>query len=202
MSTRVKKDFDFLAGVYFQQKFLLNVYSISLYFDITTESMADQQIAVERVKHLIEGCLTDCVFVNQKEKKIIEKLHDLNFRVSTLPDDPYDQIVTIALLSKVNAVVENRFECTNISLLSRLSDGVEFLFDIEENFGPFEEKGRWWNDSTMIISDIPISDKKDKIVKLKKQNNVDWQSVGLDWSKTKSKDLPDSGVVFFMDTDK
>lgn len=202
MSTRIKRDFDFLSGVYFNQKILMNAYAITLYLDILTESMVDQQIAIERIKYFVDECLNDCVFINQKEKKIIDKLLDLNLKVCTLPEDPYDQIITIALLTKFNAIVENRFECGAINLKSILSDGVEFLFDVEENLGPFEEKNHWWSDHSMSINDLGLQNKKDKVVKINKQASADWTSVNLNWQNKIIGEKNASEVIFFMDTDK
>lgn len=197
MTTRIERDFDFQAGVYFKDEFLMNVYTISLYMEVETESIREQNIAMERIKYFLNDCLENSIFVQDTEHKTIEKYMTCGFKVCTLPEEPYDQIVAILLLTKLNSITEGRLVITDITLGSRISDQVKFTCDIESPRGPFEEQGWWLDNGTSISSPIKTSVKKDKIVKLVKTAPNDWAEYNLVW---KEKDLKaNSEIVFTTD---
>lgn len=200
MPTRIKKEFSYCASVYFQDEFLINLYDVVLFMDVITDSMYEQSIAIERVKFLFENLLSDVMFINENQIEKIKSFENLGVKVCTLPEEPFDQIVGIALLTKINAITENRFLCTDIGVTSKLSDGVEFLFSIEEPIGPFETKGKWWNESYCKISDYKNTT-KDKIVRLSKQKK-DWDSFNLGWTKPKNEKNNRAEINFTQHNEK
>ena len=126
MGTRISRDFNFLSAVHFEKNFLLNNFSISLTFTVETDSIFEQNIAMDRIKFFINQQLENCIFVQDTETKAIEKYQDAGLKVCCLPDEPYDQIITIILLYKINAICEGRLVATDIQLNSILSDDVGF----------------------------------------------------------------------------
>lgn len=200
MTTRIERDFSFQAGVYFQEEFLMNVYTISLYMDVETESIREQNIAMERIKYFLNDCLENSIFVQDTEHKIIEKYNSCGFKVCTVPEEPYDQIITILLLTKLNSITEGRLVITDITLGSRISDQVKFSYDIESPRGPLEVAG-WWTDNGTSISDpVKKSVRKDKIVKLFKTQSTDWAEYNLIWKEKDPKIK--SEIVFTTDLEK
>lgn len=149
---------------------------MTLFMDVMTDSITDQNIAMDRLKFFIQEVLDSCVFVHNTENKIIEKFTDAGLRVCSLPDEVYDQIITVLLYYKLNAITEGKLHITNIELESELSDGVGFVWEAETVEVPFGQG--WWTDNTLSINDKPI--KKDKVVKLVKKK-CDWTSLGLDF---------------------
>ena len=183
MSTRIERDFTFQAAVHFEEVFTMNIYEIGLAMIVDTDSIVEQNIAMDRIKHFLSECLENSVFVHIDEKKAVDKYSAADIKVCTLPEEPYDQIITLLLLLKLNAITEGRLHITDIVLKSVLSDGVKFSYDIESALSnSFDSKG-WWNDSSSSISTkIP---KKDKVVKITK--NTDWDSFGLEWAQKPHK---------------
>ena len=183
MSTRIERDFTFQAAVHFEEVFTMNIYEIGLAMIVDTDSIVEQNIAMDRIKHFLSECLENSVFVHIDEKKAVDKYTAADIKVCTLPEEPYDQIITLLLLLKLNAITEGRLHITDIVLKSVLSDGVKFSYDIESALSnSFDSKG-WWNDSSSSISTkIP---KKDKVVKITK--NTDWDSFGLEWAQKPHK---------------
>lgn len=200
MTTRIARDFTFQAGVYFKEDFLMNIYDIELYMEVETESIREQNVAMERIKFFLNECLENSIFVQDSEVKIIEKYSTCGFKVCTIPEEPYDQIVTLMLLTKLNSITEGRLMITGVTLGSRISDQVKFTCDIENSRGPFEAHG-WWSESgTSITAPIKTSSKKDKIVKLFKTPSTDWTDVNLLW---KEKDInPKSEILFTTEQEK
>ena len=200
MTTRIERDFSFQAGVYFKDEFLMNVYNISVYMDVETESIREQNVAMERIKYFLNDCLENSIFVQDTEHKTIEKYTTCGFKVCTVPEEPYDQIITIMLLTKLNSITEGRLVITDITLGSRISDQVKFSCDIDNPRGPFEEPG-WWLDTGTSISDpIKTSVKKDKIVKLFKTVPTDWAEFNLVWKEKDSK--ANCEIVFTTEQEK
>jgi hypothetical protein len=197
LTTRIEREFSFQAGVYFKEEFLMNLYTITLYMEVETESIREQNVAMERIKYFLNECLENSIFVQDSEHKVIEKYNTCGFKVCTVPEEPYDQIITLLLLVKLNSITEGRLVITDMTLGSRISDDVKFICDIESPLGPLEEQGWWSDNGTSISNPIKKSAKKDKIVKLFK---TDWAEYNLIW---KEKDnLSNCEIAFTTDIEK
>lgn len=182
MTSRLQQEFSFQAGVYKEDAFLMNVYDMSVVMNIETDDIREQNIAAERVSYYLTECLENCIFVNVSEKKVIDKYIAAGFNVCTFPDDPYDQLITVMLLSKLNAIVEGRFTITDVVLTSRLSPGVSYLHDSESPEGPFATKG-WWNEPNAAITSPVAPSKKDKVVQFSVKTD-EWAEIGLCWKES------------------
>jgi len=196
LSTRIERDFSFQAGVHFEGKLIMNVYGFTLAMEVETESIIEQNIAMDRIIYFLKDSLTNSVFVQNTDKKAIEKYTQADIKVCTVPEEPYDQIITMLLILKLNNITEGRLHITDIFLESELSDSVRFSYDFETaKHNPFVNKG-WWLESSTSMNDIEKNTKKEKIVRLVKHN--DWANVGLEWQKkTKA-----SEIIFTTDSDK
>lgn len=195
MSTQIEREFVFQAGAYFEGKFMMNVYDISLSMLVETDSIREQNIAMDRIKYFLSECLESSVFVEESEKKAIEKFQAAGIKVCALPEEPYDQIVTLILLMKLNAITEGRLLVTDIVLVSELSDGVKFIYDIESvtEGNPFT-KG-WWLEANTNITNVEKVAKREKVVKLVKTIN-EWTALDLDW---KEKNSSPTEIIFSTD---
>lgn len=187
MTTRIEKDFYFQAAVRFEDKFYLNIYDLTLSMLVETESIREQNVAMDRVTYFLNNILENCVFVSYKETEAIELYEKAGLKICTTPDEPYDQVISLILLLKLNAILENKLFITDMILGSKLSDGVKFSIVPEIASNVYEDPG-WYNDSsTSIRHENKLSRKKEKIVKL--FNADDWNDIGLGWKeKTKSSE--------------
>jgi hypothetical protein len=198
MTARIKREFNFIAGIWLHDEYQIGMYSFTMFIDIMTEEPYEQSIALERMKYFVDECITNSVFIEASEKKVIDTFTNLGMKVCVLPVEPYDQSLAIPLLLKLNAITEGKFTITNMSFKSQLSDDVEYLIDIEDEFEPFNNKNSWWNDSGSNISDNKKTNKKDKIVKLHKDN--EWAELDLGWKHTCKPEA--SEIIFTLDTVK
>ncbi len=115
-------------------------------------------------------------------------------------EEPYDQIIGIMLLVKLNAITEGRLLIHDIQITSKMSDGVSCLHSIEENTGPFGTKG-WWRENNLKITNKMIKSKK-KIVKLTKTVS-NWDEISLNWKDKKvTSDASEILYASFEKTDK
>lgn len=197
MTTRVKREFSFVAGIWLENEYKIGMYSFTMFIEILTDDPYEQSIALERMKYFVDECLTNCIFVEASDKKVIDTFTGLGMKVCVLPLEPYDQAIAIPLLLKMNAITGGKFQITNMSFQSQMSDDVEYLLDIDDEVEVYATKNSWWNDSGSNISDKKPN-KKDKIVKLHKEN--EWAELDLGW---KHPCKPESSeIIFTLDTIK
>jgi hypothetical protein len=177
----MERDFDFQACVHFQDTFYTNYYDFSIMFEVHTNSAKEQSIALERIKFLIYEIFENCIFVNESHLEQIKKYEQAGLRVCTTPEEPYDQIIALLLMLKINAICENKIYVTEIKLKSKLSDNVRFYEYVETADREITKDG-WWKESLPNLISYKQM-KKNKIVKLVKDS---WGEVGLNWKETKN----------------
>jgi hypothetical protein len=177
MSARIEKSFTFLAGVHFEGTYMMNLYNMELYIDIVTDSDKEQLTAIERIHYFLMNYVEHAIFVSEEHKSQISAYEKAGITVLALPEEPYDQIVGLILLRKLNAITEGRLHVDEIKFTSKLSADIKF-HNFAEQAEEFD-KVAWYNDSTLSIQDKTKKSKKDKIVKF--EDLDDWNTVGLVW---------------------
>lgn len=184
MYAKIEREFEFQAGIHFENNFIINLYKIFLQMNVMSEDIHEQNIAFERIKYVIEQSLDNVVFVDFRDKTAIDLYTKAGIKVCVLPDEPFDQIVAAVLLSKINIITEKKLIAGEMKILSKISDGVSFYLSNEEieNFTNMENT--WYTENSASITDIQKKIlKKEKIVELKKEN-TDWNSLGLGWKSS------------------
>lgn len=198
MGALIDRDFQFQAGVHFQDMFIMNLYEFTVSMEVNTESIREQNIALERMKYFLFECLENAIFVSETEKKVIEKYMAAGIKVCVIPEEPYDQIIALMLMMKFDTIAENRIKVTDIVFTSKLSDDVRFKEDIETAFDTFGTTG-WWGDPSPAITTVTgkSQNKKDKILTL--VNKHAWNDSGLTW---KEKTVSTEIIFASSDTEK
>jgi hypothetical protein len=199
MSARVTKDFAFHAGLYYEKVFLINTYHVRLYMDVKVEDIIIQNIALDRIKHLFSSELDNCIFVHETNKTVIDNYNKAGLKVCTLPEEPYDQIISLVLLKKINSITDNKLFVNQIKISSMISDDVAFYVSHEDHVEFWDRPAAWWTNPSPCITDwVKKLTKKDKIVELKKDSNA-WTDLGLSW---KQKDSTTNNEIVFLNLDK
>lgn len=193
MNTLIEKDFDFQACVHFQDTFLINFYEFTLFMEVNTDSIREQNVAMDRIKYLVYESMENSIFVNFTDTKAIENYTKAGLKVCIVPEEPYDQIIALLILLKLNSICENKLKITDIKLTSKLSDDVKFNENIETATNAIKVTG-WWNEVHPNLCSN-LQNKKEKIVKLVKDT---WNDLGLGWKEKKSKSAE---IVFSIKPD-
>jgi hypothetical protein len=194
MYARIERDFEFQAGIHFEQNFIINSYNLQLQMGVMTEDLHEQNIAFERIKYLIEYSLENSLFIDYREKSAIDLYSKAGIKLCILPDEPFDQIVAAVLLSKINAITEKKLFLVEMRILSKISDGVSFYLSHDEVDTFTKSEDVWYTENSASINNNKKINKKEKIVELKKESN-DWNSIGLGW-KSIDTDKTGSKIVF------
>jgi hypothetical protein len=184
MNTRIEKDFYFQTAVHFEDKFYVNTYDLTLSLLVETESIREQNIAMERTEFFLANVLQNSLLVNITNRDAIEKYKLAGINICELPEEPYDQILSMVLLLKLNSIMEGRLKITDLVLGSTLSEGVRFTIvsEVAENV---LGGNHWWNKPTACLTDTECQNNTDNIVKL--FDDEDWVDIGLSWKEKGKK---------------
>jgi hypothetical protein len=167
--------------LYFENKFHVNVYDIAASMLVETDSIKEQNIAMDRAIHFLTEVLSNSILVHSANSDVIKKYENVDLRVCELPQEPYDQIIAMVVLLKLNSIMENRLKITDLVIGSSLSDGVRFNIVSEVAESTFSGK-HWWNSSCLAITNHRTDGiDQDKVIKL---FNDDWTGLGLSWRET------------------
>ena len=146
---------------------------------------------MERLKAFVYSELCDTVFVAPADNDTVEMLAMMGMNVTTLPDEPVDQIVGIMLYCKLNAIMEEQMLVTKLDIQSYLGDSVWYQHDEDDAIGPFGEDG-WWHKPTCQHADIEIESTADKVVHVASSG---WTEYRLNWPEDQTG--PTGNTVVF-----
>ena len=192
MNVRLQYDLDFLAGIYYNDRLQINSYSVSISLLTKTMDAVNTNTAMNRLKAFMHGELANTVFVNQNAKERAEMLHIMGVNVTTLPEEPVDQIIGMMLYYKLNAIMEGRMSVTRLDVSSVLGDSVWYQHDAEEDSpGPFRAEG-WWHEPTVQHDTVAVGDVGDNVVKVVPNA---WIEYGLTWPEDTPE--PTANTVVF-----
>ena len=194
MNIRLRYDTSFTAGVHWLDKLYMTNYNVNLKLLTNCIDSDAQNLAMYRVKSMITEHFTNSVFINQNEQKQIKQYLSAGIKVTTIPEEPVDQVIGIMLFCKLNAVMEGRILVSELELTSELGDMIFYVHSEGETVGPFAEDG-WWNNPEPVHNDITRYIKRvndERIVEMQKQ--LTWKDYGFQWEP--DDDSSESTVVY------
>lgn len=191
MNVRLQYGVDFLAGIYYEGTLSMNNYSVNMNLLTASKDAVVTNVAMDRLKYFVYGVLDSTVFINSEYREQAEMLALLGVNVTTLPEEPVDQIVGMMLYYKLNAIMEGNMIVTSLDISSTLGDSVWYQHDEEDNSGPFAGEG-WWHKSSLQHETIELEPVEDKVVKVVSKG---WHELGLDWPDVNAP--VDGNVVVF-----
>lgn len=178
MNVRLQYDLEFVAGIYYDDQLQLNTYSVVMNLLTKTKDTVSINIALERLKWFVHGELANTVFFGPGSMDQAEMFYNLGVNVTTLPEEPVDQIVGMMLFNKLNAIMENRMTVSALDISSTLGDGVWYQHDEEDVPGPFTAPNGWWHQSSLQHETIELETVADNVVKV---ISTGWRELELDW---------------------
>lgn len=177
MNVRLQYEIDFLAGIYHENMLELNHYTASLNLVTRTQDHASTNVAMDRVKAFVFGELANTIFINQVHQEQAELMQMLGCNITTLPEDPVDQIVGMMLYYKFNAIMQGRMIVSSLDIQSVLGDQVWYQHDEEDLAGPFASDG-WWNEANIKHNNIVLTEQDSNVVKVVTNG---WNEYNLEW---------------------
>lgn len=196
MNIKLRYDYDFVAGVYSGDTLLLNNYSMAIAMT-TIGNPEEISLAIKRLSVFMELKFRNAVFIDQKLSQRAKALSELGCNIITLPDDPIDQIVGMALYCKYTAMVENKIQIDSVDICSRLGDNLWYVIEHGDQIGPFDaEFGTdcWWHRSDLTHADLDHD--AGNVLHF---DDVTWAAHSLEWPdqrSNKSESSQQASVVY------
>ena len=181
MNVRLRKTFGWLSALVLDDGFLVNHCTAELDLVTISHDTGQQNIAYERMKFWFEEVLDGAIFIHENHPDL-KRWQATGARIITMPHDPVDQIIGIMLCSKLNAIMEDRLQVTDVEIWSRAGDGMSYLHNWQENLGPLSRED-WWTDPRPVWG--PRGRESGKIVNLDRSG--DWAAHDLDWEPSDPK---------------
>jgi hypothetical protein len=151
-----------------------------------------QNIALERIRYFVRQELDSSILINCQYQDQCRLLATAGLKVTTLPQEPVDQIVGIMLYLKLNAIAEGQLIVNEVSVSSELGDNIVYMHCEEESVGPFDHVG-WWTQSDLVHCDNELFDGGNVVV-INTQRG--WREVDLDWPDANINKENDNTVIF------
>jgi hypothetical protein len=183
MNVRLQTNIEFPAGIYYNDQLRMNRYSVAIQLCTTTIDHEQINIAMDRLKMFVYSELADTVFINQQDQERAELLSLMGINITTLPEEPIDQIVGLMLYCKLNSVMEERMFIERLDISSLLGDNVVYVHDMEDNIGPFRSEG-WWSLSDTSHNNINSITTEENVVKVPISG---WGKYNLNWNETSTE---------------
>jgi hypothetical protein len=194
MNVRIRYDMTWRSGIWFQNSLQMNSYQIELQATTHTSNNDDHITCLNRINHFVYEEMSNTIFINQDDRDRIDLLLAAGCKITTLPEDPIDQVIGWILFLKLNSILEGRMSITDISIWSDLGDNIRYLHSDRETFGPVDDLQGWWLDPGPVHNLIKIKSNKKQIVKL--GPSPSWRKLDLHWSDSTLPDQTANTVVF------
>lgn len=191
MNVRLRYSTVFTAGIFYADQMRMNNYQVKLHLTTNSTDGDDHNVALDRIKYFIHHQLNSTVFINSELDDQCKAFANAGINLTTLPEEPLDQVIGIMLYCKLNAMLENKMIVDEIEICSELGENIVYLHNDQEPVGPFAESG-WWQDSDSIHCDLGLFD-HDKVFSL--HHNSNWRDLGLNWEN-------DSVIININDDNK
>lgn len=193
MNVRLRYNITFPASVWFDDELLTTNYTLALNFLTQTLDPQDQNIALDRVKYFLLNELHSTIFIDQADVDRAEAFTEIGLNVTTLPEEPVDQVVGIMLYYKLNAIMEGRMKITEITFSSDAGDNIEYFHNENEHTELFPATG-WWHEPTLCHSSVVLDDEEaDNVVAI--DTDSEWREQDLAWAHAEV--TTDLGQVVF-----
>jgi hypothetical protein len=195
MNVRLQCDLEFLAGIYYDDQLQMNQYDICLSLVTKTRDPVSTNIAMDRLKAFIYGELESTVFINQDQRERAELMQVMGINITTLPEEPVDQIIGMMLYYKLNAIMEDRMTVTQLDISSKIGDSIWYQHDEEDVAGPFAAEG-WWHANTVQHNTVEVDPDETNTANVVKVVPSGWTEYGLVWPGEESTSENGNTVVF------
>ena len=192
MNVRLKRDFSFTAGIYYNNRMHMNNYNLRLWMVTNSYDLDNHNIAFERLKYFIYNEIDSTVFINNEYIDAAQKFVNSGIKITTLPGEPVDQLIGIMLYYKLNAIIEDRMIIVETELSSVMGDTMTYLHSAEENSDGIKHPD-WWTSADIVHCDSEIL-QADNVVAMHQASA--WRELDLAWGEDKDPPSSDNTVVF------
>jgi hypothetical protein len=192
MNVRIAQLLSFNAGSWYDGELEMSEYTIKLWLITNTYNDQEQNIAIRRAKHFIFDQIENTIFINGANESKALELMKAGLNVTTLPNEPADQLIGIMLFHKLNAIMEDRIKVIEIEIST--GSGIVYLHSENETSQDLVQP-EWWTAPDLTHCDLDPTD-SEKVVSI--AHNTVWRDLELEWPD-ETVDTELGNVVVFAD---
>jgi len=191
MNVRIAQLLSFSAGTWYDDHLEMNQFNIKLWMITQSSNPEEQNIAFRRAKHFIYSQLDSTIFVDSNDPKSAE-FAQLGLNVTTMPDEPADQLIGIMLFHKLNAIMEGRIDLIEVEISA--GDAVIYLHSENETSEGLLRPD-WWSAADLTHNDVALPD-SEKVLSI--ATSTAWRDLDLAWPDAEPEE-PTGNIVVFAD---
>lgn len=195
MNVRLQYTIPFIAAVHYQERLIMNNYTFRAYMVTNVVESEQTNIAFERLKYFIDEEMASTVFINSENIDACQRYLEAGMHITTLPNEPVDQIVGVMLFHKLNAIMEGRISVIETELSSTLGDNMAYIHSENEVTNDLVLPD-WWTTADVVHCDTDLID-SDNVLSLLRSNV--WKELELAWP---SEATLETGNIVFADFGK
>jgi hypothetical protein len=195
VNVRLQYTIPFTAAVHYQDRLIMNTYQLRTYMVTNTADAENHNIAFERLKYFITEEMDSTVFINSEHVDACKLYLAAGMKITTLPNDPVDQIIGVMLFCKLNAIMEDRITIIETELSSSLGDNMVYIHgenEVTDNL-VFPD---WWTTVDVVHCDTDLID-SDNVLSLLRSNV--WKELDLGWPESVNETPTATGNIVFAD---
>ena len=140
---------------------------------------------------MIYSQLDSTIFVDSNDPKSAE-FAQLGLNVTTMPDEPADQLIGIMLFHKLNAIMEGRIDLIEVEISA--GDAVIYLHSENETSEGLLRPD-WWSAADLTHNDVALPD-SEKVLSI--ATSTAWRDLDLAWPDAEPEE-PTGNIVVFAD---
>lgn len=186
---RLKNNYDFMAGMYVEGELYFNKYSLTIdFYTLTDDSMANQNIAVDRITAFIYDTVQRSIFIDEGEFEQINLLTAANLPVLTVPSPgAFDPIVLATMITKMNSIIEDVLVITDAEIVSAMSGPLTYVWDSADEEDEVHkivndsDDVKWWATPQPRYGSYPDGCDVAKIEE-KSPFPLTWKNLNLGWA--------------------
>lgn len=194
MNVRLEYTMHFNAGVHYFDQLIMNSYKLTVYMVTHVTEAELTNIAFDRMKYFVTEVLDSTVFINSSEQEACRLYTAAGVKITTLPNEPVDQIVGLMLFQKLNAIMEGRISVIETELSSLIGDNMVYLHSENEESRDIVFPA-WWTTPDLTHHDLEFNN-GDGAFSLYPSNYSQWAELKMDWPGSNN---PDGGNIVFAD---
>ena len=187
--------------IVYDNQLLPNTYTLTVDFDINTDSGEEQNISFDRIKHFVDKTLHDAIFCSINDDNVDFYMTNFKQKLVTFVQQPQDLIVVSTLYAKFNAIVDGKITIDKLQLSSRAGGDVRINFDSDfaedgsvlkdHELIKLAEQDPWWFRNDCGSADYFRVGDVDKQVTFITDVTT-WEDTGLEWPEEEKKSKKDA----------
>jgi hypothetical protein len=164
---------------------LPNFYEITLNFTQNTESDHEHMVALERLGVFFSQALDNSLVINAQHSLVELFECGTDTAVLMLPAEPSIHTLTLALMEKISAIVQDRLLIDYLGISSSLTGNTEYVFDPSDSeiklkpAAGISTAQPWWTRNDLTINDYVHELESGEQIILGQE--FSWEELGLGW---------------------